>query len=165
MTKPSLDDDRILPVTVEEIRAAAQTFHLDLSDDEVEMYAEFMEFGTESYQAVAEAEAPKLPIKYPRETGHRPRPAENPLNAWYWKSSIKGASGGKLAGKRLVIKDNVCVAGLPLMNGSDVFEVSGEALDLDLQVSAVADDCLVDQVEFRGQREVVLAQKSHCGNV
>jgi hypothetical protein len=44
------------------------------------------------------------------------------LNAWYQKCSIKGASTGILAGKRIAIKDNVCVAGVPMMNGSSVLE-------------------------------------------
>ncbi len=40
----------------------------------------------------------------------------------YWKCSIKGAESGKLAGRRVVIKDNVCVAGVPMMDGSRVLE-------------------------------------------
>ncbi len=35
---------------------------------------------------------------------------------------ITGASSGILAGKKIAVKDNVCVAGLPLMNGSRVLE-------------------------------------------
>src|SRR5207244_4439384 len=33
-----------------------------------------------------------------------------------------GAPEGKLSGKRLAIKDNVCVAGVPLMSGSRLLE-------------------------------------------
>jgi amidase len=58
--------------------------------------------------------------------------AENPYNAWYWKCDIKGAAGGKLAGKRVAIKDNICVAGVPLMNGSKVLE--GYVPDVDATV-------------------------------
>ena len=36
--------------------------------------------------------------------------------AWYIKTTIKGAAKGKLAGKTVAIKDNVCVAGVPMMN-------------------------------------------------
>src|SRR5215468_3948886 len=53
---------------------------------------------------------------------YRPDPAENPLNGWYWRCSIKGADGGLLAGKRIAIKDVIGVAGIPMMDGSSVLE-------------------------------------------
>src|SRR5437763_9632150 len=65
---------------------------------------------------------PALPVSYHRSGGYRPSAEENPLNAWYQKCSIKGAASGILAGKRIAIKDNVCVAGVPMMNGSSVLE-------------------------------------------
>lgn len=40
----------------------------------------------------------------------------------YWKCDIKGAAKGKLAGKTIGIKDNVAVAGVPMMNGSKILE-------------------------------------------
>ena len=40
----------------------------------------------------------------------------------YWRCDIKGAADGKLNGKTLAIKDNVCIAGVPMMNGSRVLE-------------------------------------------
>ena len=49
----------------------------------------------------------------------RPPPAadDNPCNAWYGRPS-KGAAGGKLNGKRVALKDNTCLAGVPMMNGA-----------------------------------------------
>lgn len=44
--------------------------------------------------------------------------AANPLGAWYVQTEIAGASGGPLAGRRVAIKDNIAVAGVPMMNGS-----------------------------------------------
>ena len=35
---------------------------------------------------------------------------------------IPGAANGPLAGKRIVMKDCICVAGVPIMNGSATFE-------------------------------------------
>src|SRR5260221_8341607 len=75
-----------------------------------------------SYTRLDELVEPTLPVKYPRTPGYRPGPAENPHNAWYWKTDIRGASGGVLAGRRVAIKDNICVAGVPLMNGSRVLQ-------------------------------------------
>ena len=38
------------------------------------------------------------------------------------KTEIEGASTGKLKGKTVAVKDNVCVAGVPMMNGSSTLE-------------------------------------------
>ena len=65
---------------------------------------------------------PALPVKYPRERGSRPADADNTLGAWYWRSTVKGAAAGALAGTTVALKDNIFLAGVPLMNGSSVFE-------------------------------------------
>lgn len=40
----------------------------------------------------------------------------------YWKTDIKGAEDGKLTGKTVAIKDNIAVAGVPMMNGCGALE-------------------------------------------
>lgn len=50
------------------------------------------------------------------------QPADNPLGAWYVTTSIPGAAEGPLAGKTVAVKDNVTVAGVPMMNGSRTVE-------------------------------------------
>jgi len=74
------------------------------------------------YSRVDELVEPTLPVKYPRTPGFRPQPEDNPYNAWYWRTEIKGTASGLLAGKTIAIKDNVCVAGVPMMNGSNILE-------------------------------------------
>lgn len=49
-------------------------------------------------------------------------PDRNPLGAWAVTTRIAGASEGPLAGKTVAVKDNVTVAGLPMMVGSRAFE-------------------------------------------
>src|SRR6478735_2044012 len=49
----------------------------------------------------------KPAVTYPRDGGSRPSADENKLGAWYVKTSIKGAPGGRLAGRRVALKDNV----------------------------------------------------------
>jgi len=49
-------------------------------------------------------------------------PEENPLGAWYVKTEVPGARSGKLAGKRVALKDNICLAGVPMMNGASTLE-------------------------------------------
>lgn len=107
---------------VAEIRATAESLNLDLSDQEIEMYSAFMEPMIADYQLVDSMDSPSLPVRYPRKAGYRPEESENTHNAWYYKSIIEGAPEGKLAGKRVVIKDNVSVAGVPMMNGAKVWE-------------------------------------------
>jgi amidase len=74
----------------------------------------------------------KPAVKYPRDGGWRPTPEENPLGAWYFKTSIKGRPGGKLAGRRVAVKDNVCVAGVPMMIGAGFLD--GSVPDVDATI-------------------------------
>ena len=108
--------------SVEELSAAAERLHFDLNDSELETYQGLMDGLVDGYNVVDSMDAPKLPVKYPRDAGFRPGDDDNPLGAWYWKASIKGAESGKLSGKTVAVKDNICVAGIPMMNGSKVIE-------------------------------------------
>ncbi|WP_432522316.1 amidase [Kineococcus sp. SYSU DK006] len=49
-------------------------------------------------------------------------PVDDPLGAWAVTTSIEGAADGPLAGRTVVVKDNVAVAGVPMVNGSSVLE-------------------------------------------
>jgi amidase len=106
----------------EQILDIALDFDLDLSEEDARSFAGLIAGSVPSYNRLDELAEPSLPVKYPRTPGRRPAPEENPYNAWYWKCEIKGADGGLLAGKRVGIKDNVCVAGVPYMNGCRVIE-------------------------------------------
>ena len=108
--------------TVEQLREIATTYNLHLSDADYASFLGLMDATLESYRRIDQLTEPALPVRYPRAGSYRPTEKENTLNAWYQKCSIKGAADGKLAGKRIAIKDNVCVAGVPMMNGSSVLE-------------------------------------------
>lgn len=108
--------------SIEDLRQAAQAYHLDLSADDLASFKGLSEGVIASCRRLDELSEPKLEVKYPRSTGYRPPAEENRLNAWYWKCAIKGAPDGPLAGKKVAIKDNVCVAGIPMMNGTAVLE-------------------------------------------
>src|SRR5437588_9737439 len=107
---------------IEQLHEIAQTYGLHLSDADLESFTGLMSAVLESYRRINQLTEPALAVRYPRSGGSRPSAEENTLNAWYQKCSIKGASTGILAGKRIAIKDNVCVAGVPMMNGSSVLE-------------------------------------------
>src|SRR5690349_16856250 len=106
--------------TVREVLELARRFGMRLTEDDAASFRGLMEGAIASYARLDELAEPKLPVKYPRLPGYRPSAEENPFNAWYWKTDIAGAKGGVLDGARVAIKDNICVAGVPMMNGSRV---------------------------------------------
>ncbi|GAB4240908.1 MAG: amidase [Elainellaceae cyanobacterium] len=108
--------------TVDELSTIAARYHLNLASEDLASFQELMAGTLASYQRLDEMTEPTLPVSYPRQPGYRPQPEDNPYNAWYWKTSIKGATTGKLQGKTIALKDNVCVAGVPMMNGTSVLE-------------------------------------------
>ena len=57
-----------------------------------------------------------------RKAGVRPSPKDDPLNAIVTRCSVKGAASGPLKGKRVGVKDSVCVAGIPASGGSSVLK-------------------------------------------
>ncbi|QYJ14974.1 Amidase [Rubrobacter xylanophilus DSM 9941] len=111
------------------VELARSAFGLRLTEEEARSFAGLMEASIASYRRLDQLAEPELPVKYPRTGGYRPGPEENPLNAWYYRCSIKGAGEGPLAGKRVAIKDNVAVAGVSMMNGSSVLEGYVPAFD------------------------------------
>ncbi|XP_041457865.1 amidase-like isoform X2 [Lytechinus variegatus] len=105
-------------------------FHYE--DEDIQNYKEIIGESIESINNAERLMEPRLPTKYPRLPGYRPNQQENPYNAWYWKCEIQGSRCGKLAGKRIAIKDNVAVAGVPMMNGC--FALEGYTPDFDATV-------------------------------
>jgi len=110
------------PPNLPELRAAAERYGFSMSDEELGSYRELMGGVLESYARLDRLPAPRPPTDRPRDPGQRPAPEDNPLNAWYWRTSIRGAPEGELAGTTVAVKDNVCVAGVPMMNGTSVLE-------------------------------------------
>ncbi|WP_315834668.1 amidase [Bradyrhizobium prioriisuperbiae] len=108
--------------TPDQLRAIADQCGLSLTDDDVGSFRGLMQGSIDAYNAIASMPDEIPAVKYPRTPGYRPGPDENPRNAWYYKSSVKGASSGKLKGKTVALKDNIMLAGVPMMNGSSTLE-------------------------------------------
>jgi amidase len=122
----------VKPPTPAELAAVGKQLGMSLSDDDVKFFLETMTGNVAAYNLL-ESLPDHLPhVKYPRTRGHRPEGEENKYNAWYYKSEIKGAPGGKLAGKHVALKDNVCLAGVPMMNGASTLE--GYVPDVDATI-------------------------------
>lgn len=105
-----------------ELQQAALELGLNLSDADAVSFHGLMQGQLDAYDLVEDMVAPLPEIKYPRTPGVRPQPEDNPYNGWAVKTRIEGARRGKLHGKRVAIKDNVCVAGVPMMNGASILE-------------------------------------------
>jgi amidase len=110
--KPTLDD----------LRQAAHRLGMNPSDAYLAAVGEIITPLANAY-ATLDATPDELPaVKYARGEIHWPSADENPHGAWYVRTSIKGKPGGKLAGRRVALKDNVCLAGVPMMVGAQLME-------------------------------------------
>src|SRR5579859_1630142 len=108
--------------SIEQLRKISDRYGFGLSQEDLKSYQGLVVASVDSYNELDRIEEPAIPVKYRRGLGHKPTPAENPLNAWFWKCSIEGAASGLLAGKTVAIKDAVAVAGLPMTNGCSVLD-------------------------------------------
>ncbi|OLE01283.1 MAG: amidase [Candidatus Rokubacteria bacterium 13_1_20CM_4_68_9] len=118
--------------TVAQVRALADDLGFTLSDADAQSFLGLMGGSFAAYDAVAAMPDHVPAVRYPRTPGYRPEGAENRYNAWYVKTTVKGTQTGKLAGKTIVLKDNVCLAGVPMMNGASTLE--GYVPDVDATI-------------------------------
>ena len=113
----------VQPPSRVELARLADAYGLGLTEDELSTFADFAGPALAGFTRLDELPDERLPVNYPRaDLGHRPTGAENPSNGWAWKCSIPGAADGPLAGRTVGVKDNVCVAGIPMLNGSPIME-------------------------------------------
>jgi amidase len=118
--------------TPTQLLAVAKECGLSLTDADVTSFIELIRPSVAAYNVV-DAMPDNLPeVKYPRTPGKRPSPEENKHNAWYFKTTVKGAPEGKLKGKTVALKDNIMLAGVPMMNGAATME--GYVPDIDATV-------------------------------
>ena len=118
--------------SIDELRKVASELGLSMADDELAQHRACLEGGIAAYNLVDQMPDEVPAVTWPRTPGYRPVGKENPYNAWYVKTDIPGAASGKLKGKKVAIKDNVCVAGVPMMNGASTLE--GYVPDVDATV-------------------------------
>ena len=71
-------------------------------------------------------------VVYPRSKVIFPKEEENSFNASYMKTQIQRAQDGILKGKEVVLKDNICPADVPMMDGASTLE--GYVPDIDATV-------------------------------
>jgi amidase len=108
--------------TMAQLQAIAADLGMDISPERLAIFHTLMDGAVASYRIVDELPDEKPIVIYPRTPGHEPSAKDNPHNAWYVKTTVKGASSGPLLGKTVALKDNVCLAGVPMMNGAATLE-------------------------------------------
>ena len=124
---------------------------LSLTPADVDSFIGLLRPNIAAYNVV-DAMPDNLPIvRYARTPGYRPSGAENPYNAWYIKTTVAGAAKGKLKGRSVVLKDNIMLAGVPMMNGAATLE--GYVPNIDATV--------VERILDAGG---TIVGKAHCEN-
>ena len=137
--------------TAEQLRDVADEMGLTLSEDDVQSFLGLIAGSIEAYNVV-DGLPDNLPtVRYPRAPGYRPEGEENKYNAWYYKTRIEGAAEGPLKGKTVALKDNVMLAGVPMMNGAATLE--GYVPDVDATI-----------VERLLDAGATIEGKAHCEN-
>jgi len=146
--------EKTMPVripTEEQLRDVAEEVGLSLNEEDVRSFLGLIAGSIDAYNAV-DALPDNLPqVRYPRVPGYRPEGEENKYNAWYYKTRIEGAAEGKLKGKTVALKDNVMLAGVPMMNGAATLE--GYMPEIDATV-----------VERLLDAGATIEGKAHCEN-
>lgn len=109
--------------TEKDLHRLAKANHFQLSQNELEAFQALIPGLFENYELLDQMPLPREPLKYrDRDPGQRPTRREDPLNAIVRRCTLRGASSGKLAGKRFGLKNNICVAGMPMSCGSLVLD-------------------------------------------
>lgn len=108
--------------STEQVRKLGDSLGIDVTDSYADSVIDFIKPFADGYRLIASLADDVPEIKYPRSGYYRPEGEENKHGAWIVKAQIKGASNGKLSGKKVAIKDTYSLAGIPLTNGASVLE-------------------------------------------
>ena len=106
--------------TEDDLAALAQSFGLKLSKSDLQGLARLSAAMQPAYECLERQKPFHVELRYPRDAGRPPEAGTNPFNAWAWITEIRGKSNGLLRGRRVAIKDNIAVAGVPMRNGSSL---------------------------------------------
>ncbi|KAL2817565.1 amidase signature domain-containing protein [Aspergillus granulosus] len=110
--------------TREQLLDVAKRVSFEIPEHEIEEYEALLSRTKKTLEAVAVMDdyqpTPDLTTT-PRLNIHFPDPSENPLGAWAWRFTLfsPSASSNLLKNKTLCLKDNICVAGVPCLLGTN----------------------------------------------
>src|SRR5262249_59890673 len=121
--------------SIDELVVVAKELGIHLGPDEAVLYRKYLAEQLRDLDTFVQARLPESTppmVSAARTPGYRPRPEEDPLNAWTWKCRIEGAADGVLKGKTLSYKDHIAIAGMPMSFGA--FALEGIVPDFDATV-------------------------------
>ncbi len=119
----------------DEVVALAERLGIHLTGSEARIFTDRLKSQVDTLEEFLELriEEARPPLRHlERDPGRRPTAAEDPLNAFIRKCSVKGAEEGPLAGLAVGLKDHIAVAGVPMSNGS--YFLDGYTPDFDATV-------------------------------
>jgi amidase len=102
----------------EELAAIARGYGMHLSEEDLASFQPMVAGLLSSYDEVEDLYAATAPKPPADRSWSEPGQADNPLGAWAVRTEIREAEDGPLTGRRVAVKDNVSVAGVPMTNGS-----------------------------------------------
>jgi amidase len=108
--------------STDQVRELGDSLGMNVTSDYANSFISFVQSFADGYRLLAALPDDVPAIKHLRGPYYRPEGDENKHGAWIAKTHIKGASSGKLAGKKVAVKDTYAVAGIPLTNGASVLE-------------------------------------------
>lgn len=118
--------------TIQELEKVAASVGLKMSHEELKEHLDILSANFQAYDLIDRLPDNLPRVVIPRDGGRRVEASENPLGAWYWKTSIKSGDDGPLSGRQVVLKDNINLADVPMMNGASTLE--GYVPDFDATV-------------------------------
>ena len=111
----------ITPPTAGDLASIAQRYGLHPEPEDLESFRVLAARLLASYNDVELLYAAGLQ-ETPQRSYQWPAEGTNDLGAWYVTTDITTRQDGPLAGRRVAVKDNIALAGVPMMNGSRAIE-------------------------------------------
>jgi len=108
--------------TLADVQSIASHYGLNLSQTDLEGHLGWLSALVAGFTVIDDAPDDFPALRYPGRSSSSVSADENPLGAWWIKTRIDRAASGKLHGRTIAIKDNVFIAGVPLMNGTSILE-------------------------------------------
>jgi amidase len=106
--------------SLREVVEVADDLRLGLTSGALASYLPRVSAILQSYEYLQDIASPEVGPPETRDAGRRPLEVENPLGAWSWRCNIGRSRPGPLEGKRLTVKDNIAVAGMPMLTAAPV---------------------------------------------
>jgi amidase len=111
----------VTPPTDEDLARIAAHYGFQVTAGDLRSFGALAGGLIASYDEVERLYEATRPV--PPQRGYQwPVDGSNDLGAWYVTTDISTGSGGPLTGRRVAVKDNIAVAGVPMMNGSATVE-------------------------------------------